>query len=193
MSTLSVPTPPPTVAPPALLTAEEFAARHAHRHAELVKGVLQEYPMPMPKHGFICSRIAYWLTSHIEESGLGRVATNDSWIRTGSNPDTVRGADVSYYSYERLPRGDVPEGLLAVVPDLVVEVRSPSDRWMDLFIKIGEYLRAGVRVVVVLDPTTVSASAYRADELQQVLHNGDTLSLPDVLPGFSVPVARLFS
>lgn len=131
MSTLSVPTPPPTVAPAALLTAEEFAARHAHVHAELVKGVLQEYPVPMPKHGKLCLTIGRLIGNHVDEHDLGHVMSNDSWIRTGSNPDTVRGADVSYYSYERLPRGDVPEGLLAVVPDLVVEGRSPGDRWMD--------------------------------------------------------------
>jgi Uma2 family endonuclease len=57
-----------------------------------------------------------------------------------------------------------------------------------------EYLKAGVRVVVILDPSTTSASVYRdAEEFRQILHNGDPLTLPDVLPGFSVPVSRLFA
>jgi hypothetical protein len=47
--------------------------------------------------------------------------------------------------------------------------------------------------VVVLDPATTSASVYRSDEFQQIFHNGDTLTLPDVLPGFSVVVSRLFA
>jgi Uma2 family endonuclease len=117
---------------------------------------------------------------------------NDSWIQTGSNPDTVRGGDVCFFSYERQPKVELPEGLLPRAPDLVVEVRSPSDRWTLIFTKVGEYLAAGVRVVVVLDPASTSASVYRADELQQIFHNGDTLTLPDVLPGFSVVVSRLF-
>lgn len=98
-----------------------------------------------------------------------------------------------FFSHERLPKGDVPDGVAPVAADLVVEVRSPSDRWTDVFTKMLEYLKAGVRVVVILDPATTSASVYRPDELQQVFHNGDPLTLPDVLPGFSVPVNRLFA
>jgi Uma2 family endonuclease len=75
---------------------------------------------------------------------------------------------------------------------LVVEVRSPSERWGELFAKIGEYLQAGVRVVIALDPATATASVYRPDELPQIFHNGDALVVPDVLPGFLVPVLRLF-
>ena len=56
-----------------------------------------------------------------------------------------------------------------------------------------EYLKAGVRVVVVLDPKTATASVYRPDELQQIFHNSDELVLPDVLPGFSTVVNQLFA
>jgi Uma2 family endonuclease len=179
--------------PPALMTAEEFTARYANVHAELVEGVVKEYPVPFAKHGFACSRVDRVIGHHADTHDLGRVATNDTWVRTGSNPDTVRGADVCFFSYERLPKGEVPEGLLPVAPDLVVEVRSPSEYWTDVFTKVVEYLKAGVRVVVVLDPKTATASVYRPDELQQIFHNSDPLVLPDVLPGFSVPVERLFA
>jgi Uma2 family endonuclease len=145
MSTL-----PPAAAPaapvpaPKLLTADEFTARYANVHAELIKGVVKEYPVPWPKHGFICLTIGRLIGNHVDAKDLGRVAANDSWIRTGTNPDTVRGGDVCFFGYDRLPKGPVPEGLLAVVPDLVVEVRSPSDRWHHIFTRVGEYLGAGV-------------------------------------------------
>jgi Uma2 family endonuclease len=77
-------------------------------------------------------------------------------------------------------------------PDLVVEVRSPSDNWSKIFTKVGEYLGSGVRVVIVLDSATTSASVYRPEELQQIFHNGDELTVPDVLPGFAVTVRKLF-
>jgi Uma2 family endonuclease len=184
---------PPTGAPPALLTAAEFVARFQHVHAELVKGVVKEYPVPTQKHGFICARITRLIGNHVEAHNLGRVTSNDSYVQVGRDPDTVRGGDVCYFSYERLPRGDMPDGLLPVAPDLVVEVRSPTDRWTNIFSKVGEYLSAGVRVVVVLDPASASASVYRDDELQQIFHNGDELTAPVVLPGFAVPVSRLFA
>jgi Uma2 family endonuclease len=191
MSTLTTPTPP--AAPAALLTAEEFMARYGNVRAELVKGVVKEYPVPGFKHGVVCLKIGRLISNHVEANNLGLVASNDTWIRTGSNPDTVRGADVLFISYERLPKGEVPEGLPPVAPDLVVEVRSPSDRWTEMVAKMLEYLKAGVRVVVILDPRTTSASVYRdAEEFQQIFHNGDSLTLPDVLPGFSVTVSSLF-
>jgi Uma2 family endonuclease len=71
-------------------------------------------------------------------------------------------------------------------------VRSPTDRWNAIFIKVGEYLTVGVRVVVVLDTATTSASVYRPDELPRIFHNSDALTLPDVLPGLSVVVSQLF-
>lgn len=190
MTTLS--TQVPNVAPTTLLTAAEFTARYANIHAELVKGIVKEYPVPFPKHDKVCATMSGFLWQYASGADLGHVMGNDSWIKTGSNPDTVRGADVCFFSYERQPKGELPEGLLAVAPDLVVEVRSPTDRWNGIFIKVGEYLTAGVRVVVVLDAATNSASVYRQDELQQIFHNSDLLTLPDVLPGFSVVVSRLF-
>jgi Uma2 family endonuclease len=175
------------------MTAEEFTGRYANRHAELVEGVVKEYPVPWPRHGKICLTIGRLIGNHVEAHDVGHVMSNDSWVRTGTNPDTVRGADVCFFGYERLPRGEVPDGLLSVAPDLVVEVRSPSDRWTEIFAKVAEYLRVGVRAVVVLDPATATASVYRSDELRQIFHNSDPLTLPDVLPGFSVAVDRLFA
>jgi Uma2 family endonuclease len=148
--------------------------------------------MPSLKHGKQCATIARLLGNHIAEKGLGHVMTNDSFVKTLTNPDTVRGADVCYFSYERLPRGAVPEGVLPAAPDLVVEVRSPSESWSETFTKVGEYLGAGVRVVIVLDAASASASVYRAAVLQQIFHNSDELVVPDVLPGFAVVVSRLF-
>lgn len=189
-------TPPqPAIAPPAppLLTAEEFACRYARQRVELVNGVVKELPMPASaKHGMICLTVGYLILDHVRKNDLGRVMSNDTYVRVKSDPDVVRGADLCYYSYERLARGDFPQGILPVVPDLVVEVRSPNDEWGEIFIKIGEYLGAGVRVVLVVDPATLTASVYRTQELQRIFTEGDELTIPDVLPGFSVAVRQLF-
>ena len=177
---------------PALISAAEFAKLHGGDRNELVLGYVQEVPMPMPKHGNTCFKAAYYIGDFAIRGDTGRVMTNDTFIQTHSNPDSVRGADVCYYSYEKLPRGKLPDGLLSVLPDLVIEVRSKSDRWNAVFAKVIEYLDAGVRVVIVLDEPSATASVYRSDEIQQIFHNGDELVVPDVLPGFAVPVRRFF-
>ena len=184
---------PPVSASPLLMTAEEFAQKYGADYAELVEGQVLEQPTPFPKHGHVCNNMAFEVTTVARSGDLGRVMSNDSFVKTRSNPDTLRGADLCFYSYERLPKGDMPDGLLPVVPDMITEVRSPTERWTKVFIKVAEYLEAGVEVVVILDPTTETASVYRPDELQQIFDNGDELVLPDVLPGFAVPVRRLFA
>jgi Uma2 family endonuclease len=192
MSATAFPSATPPLAPLPLMTAAEFAQKHGGAGVELVRGQIKELPMGTPKHGKICVRTSRLMDEYAEKHDAGHVMSNDSYVQTKSNPDTTRGADVSFYSYERLPKGKVPEGILPISPDLIVEVRSPSERWTELFAKVVEYLQAGVRVVIVLDEPTGTASVYRPDELQQIFHNGDSLVVPDVLPGFAVPVQRFF-
>ena len=177
----------------ALMTAEEFGQRPDPGHPEeLVRGRLVEMTPPDRRHGYVCSNVAGLLRDHVREHGLGRVMSNDSGVITERDPDTVRGADVAFYSYARLPRGPLPKGYGPEIPELIVEVRSPSDRWRVVLDKVSEYLKAGVVVVVVLDPEPEVAHVFGADEAPRVLASGDELTLPGVLEGFRVPVGRIF-
>ncbi len=193
------------VPPPAnpLLTAAEFLERFGHLSGvELVRGRVVwenrptrpagEQPMPRFRHGVVSYRAVRAIADFVEANRLGWIAINDTFVRTDTDPDTVRGADVLFVRFSRLPAGDTPDDL-PVPPDLVLEVRSPTDRWNAVFIKVGEYLRAGVAVVLVVDPDSRTVSAYRDDGGQQTFREADTLTVPDVLPGFAVPVATLFS
>jgi Uma2 family endonuclease len=188
----------PTITPaasPPLLTADEFIKLHGDESGvELVKGRIVRYPMPGAEHGEVCGNAYALIREVARPNQLGRVMCNDTFIRTGTNPDTYRGADVCFISYARLPKEQPrPKGPLEQAPELVIEVRSPTDRTGDIQIKVGEYLNAGVRVVVVLDPAIDAATVYReADEIPMRIHNGDELIIPDVLPGFSVPVRKFF-
>ena len=71
-------------------------------------------------------------------------------------------------------------------------MRSPSDLWTDALGKMLDYIRAGVQVVVILDPNTESASVFRSGTRQETFEKDQALTIPDVLPGFEVPVARFF-
>jgi Uma2 family endonuclease len=104
----------------------------------------------------------------------------------------VRGADLCYYSFARLPRGPLSRGYGPEVPELVIEVRSPSDRWPNLHATIAEYLNAGVLAVVVLDPDRRAAHLFSADDPPRTLAAEEELALPAILEGFRVGVARFF-
>jgi Uma2 family endonuclease len=175
-----------------LLTAEEFGARPDPGYPEeLVRGRIVRMPPPRPRHGEICVNVSYLLSCYIKEHNLGRVVSNDSGVITERGPDTVRGADVAFYSYERVPKGPMPNAYLEVVPELIFEVLSPSDRWPDVLHKVAEYLEAGVSVVVVLDGTHQSADIYALD-IHRTLGPEEELAMPEILAGFRIAVRRFF-
>jgi Uma2 family endonuclease len=177
----------------ALMTAEEFGLRPDPGHPEeLVQGRIVSMPSPDRRHGLVCGEAFFLLRQFVGEHDLGRVMSNDSGVIIERDPDTVRGADVAFYSYARLPKGPLPAGYGPELPELVIEVRSASDRWRDVYEKVVEYLRAGVLVVVVLDPEPRTAHVFGADAAPLVLGVEDELTLPGILEGFRVRVGRFF-
>ncbi len=176
-----------------LLTAEEFAARPDPGYPEeLVRGRIIRMPPPRIRHGQICFQAAFLLGLFVKERGLGHVLTNDSGVVTERDPDSVRGPDVSYYSYERLPQGPLPSIYATKSPELVIEVRSPAERWPKTLAKVAEYLEAGTNVVVVLDDEGDIAHVYEANGDNRMLHSEEDLVLPSVLPDFRVRVGCFF-
>ena len=176
-----------------LMTATEFGKRPDPGHPEeLVRGRIDPMPPTNRRHGQACGIANYLIHQHVERHDIGHVLCNNSSVITGRDPDTVRGAVLAFYSYDRLPRGPLPQSYGPEVPELVVEVRSPSDRWPDLLARVTEYLNAGVVVAIVLDPDPRTAHHYRADRAPRVLGPDDELTVPELLGDFRVAVRRFF-
>jgi Uma2 family endonuclease len=104
----------------------------------------------------------------------------------------VRGADISYYSFARVPKGPLPDRYLDTAPDLIVEVLSPSDRWPRVLAKVAEYLDVGTVAVLVLDDHRRQAHVYRADGTTRILGADDELTIPDLFGDFHVRIGRFF-
>ncbi len=79
-----------------------------------------------------------------------------------------------------------------VVPDLMVEVISPSDKAEELQTKIREYFEAGARQVWVIYPRERIAYIQTNRTKIQVLTDCDSITGGDLLPGFQLPLAQLF-
>ena len=103
------------------------------------------------------------LTQFVENQRLGRVVSGDAGVVTQRDPDSVRGPDVAFYSYQRIPRGPLPEEYWPASPELVIQVRSKTDRWKDVLQKVAEYLNADVLTVAVIDHSFVNAKTLQAD------------------------------
>ena len=181
-----------TATTPTLLTAEQFAERPDPGYPEeLVRGRIVPLSMPKPRHGEICNKAGRLLGNWAEDRDLGRVLS-DTGVITERDPDTVRGADISFYIFARVPKGSLPDRYLGIQPDLVIEVLSPSDRWPKMLARVAEYLEVGTRVVVVLDDQRRMAHLYRPDGTTRLLGAEDELSIPDLLGDFQVKVGRFF-
>jgi Uma2 family endonuclease len=177
----------------ALITAEEYLRMtDIDGPTELVRGEIEVLNQPTPRHGKVCNKIGRVLGNFVDEHDLGHVISNDGGIITERNPDTVRGGDVWFISYQKAPRGGLDDGYLSAPPDIVVEVLSKSDRWPRVLQKVAEYLNVGVPVVCVLDSRNRTARLYFADAPEIVLSRDDELTFPNQLPGFSVRVGDLF-
>ena len=185
--------PPPKQKPTRLLTAEEFAAMpELGPHTELVKGVVIDVSSPGFRHGEICVNISFLLGQHVRPRHLGRLVSNDSGVVTRRSPDSVRGADVAYFSYERLPKHIVPAVYPDVSPEVVFEVMSPDDTWKEAAAKADEYVAAGVDLVYVVEAAREQAVLFRKGELGTVFSLNDELVFPGVLAELRIPLRSLF-
>src|SRR5262245_5660926 len=173
----------------------ETEARMPARY-EVVNGEVVEVP---PMSGFaaeVANRIRDELVSYGRTSRLGR-SRNDMLFHVplASDPGRNRKPDIAFITYERWPedrpmpyRGNPVD----VVPDLMVEVASPTDDAEDLVAKAHEYLAAGARLVWLVYPRSRVIYAYQSPTAVRVFSETHELIADPVLPGFRVPLAQLF-
>lgn len=159
---------------------------------ELVRGeVVYLSPGGLP-HSSVSGTIAVLLGLWAKTTRRGRVLTNEAGMVTAQNPGTVRGADVAFISYKRLPRGPLPDGFSRVPPELVVEVVGKGQGWDVMVEKAGEYLAMGVVRVWVVDVVKQHVHVFRPDSEPVVYGPKATLTDAAVLPGFRMRVRAIF-
>jgi Uma2 family endonuclease len=192
-------TPPPPPGPlPRPLTVADLAALPSELPTgpvlyELDNGRLIIMPPPGDVHGAVELNIGAQLKLQGEHRGLGKARSGDVGIILWRNPDRVVGADAVFITTASLPLRRSSEGYLETVPELVLEVRSKNDTQPEIDHKVNDYLKASVRVVWVADPAKQTVTAYRNGQPAQVFAVADTLTVPDVIPGFAMPVQDVFA
>ena len=176
-----------------LLTAEDLLELHSKGiKGELIRGVFCETVATGIEHGEIAANFAGEIRSFIRPRRLGRVFASDSGIRLERGPDTVREPDVGFISAEKIPLGTRVPGYSEVVPDLVIEIKSPSDSVREMNDRAHMWLRHGVGMAVITYPDTRTLDVYRQDGPTITLTEDDTLDGTPVLPGFTLPVRAVF-
>jgi Uma2 family endonuclease len=174
-----------------LMTADELAQMPDDAfHYELIRGVLYRMPPTGSPHGLARRNLAFDLDFYLEQHELG-VTMDEVGFLLETNPDTVLGPDIAVMLADQLPIS-TDTGFERGIPALVAEVLSPSNRRAEIETKVAIYLRAGVRLVLVVDPKRRTVEVRTPDGKRQLLTEADDLAGGDVLPGFRIPVTRIF-
>lgn len=174
------------------LTAEDLAALPVDGpDYELIAGELVEMTPPGPDHGYVQAKLTTRLFSFVETHDLGVVLT-ETGVPMSRDPDTVRAPDVCFIARDRIPAVGLGRPYLTVIPDLVAEIISPSDRAGEVNAKIEAWIAAGAPLVWALYPDTRTIFAHHGRDSVRVFRSGDTLEAEPVLPGFRIPVDAIF-
>jgi Uma2 family endonuclease len=173
------------------LTAKDLERIQAHlpdNRMELVDGEI----IIMPPSGYESSEVALTfgteLRNWIRPRKLGRITGAGAGFNLPN--ENTRAPDVSFVLAERLKIS--PRSFADLAPDLMVEVKSPTDSLKKLRAKIQEFLEMGTLVGILSDPEVRSVEVYRLHQNAVVLRDGDTLTLPDLLPGWEIAVSELW-
>ena len=161
---------------------------------ELIDGELIEMSPTNLLHSSVASKVHYFLMSHVFPRDLGEV-----FIESGHYPDNdsfnLLGPDVAFVSRDKLP-DDLPEAYADFMPDLAVEVLSPTNTKSEIERRIDIYLRNGTELVWMVKPRQKCVEVCRLDadgEIEsQTVAEGESLSGETVMPGFDLPIAKLF-
>ncbi|MFP4440531.1 MAG: Uma2 family endonuclease [Chloroflexaceae bacterium] len=160
---------------------------------ELVRGELRRMSPSGFQHGRLTMNIATPLDQYVRTQGLGVVCAAETGFLLATDPDTVRAADVAFIQQARIDPQAEPEGYWHGAPDLAVEVVSPHDLYTEVDAKVTDWLDAGTRMVIVINPRKHTVTVYRSLTHIMVLREPDILDGDDVVPGWSLPIAALFS
>jgi Uma2 family endonuclease len=159
---------------------------------ELVRGELRKMAPASHTHGRFEINFAAPLFQHVKANNLGAVYGADTGFKLASDPDTVRAPDAAFIRRERVEEVGDTEGYWPGAPDLAVEVISPGDTYTEVEEKVFDWLEAGTRMVIVMNPRKRTVTVYRSLTEIVVLTENDTLDGGDVVPGWSVKVRDLF-
>jgi len=187
-----------TPSKPQPLTVDAYMALPDKR-AEIVNGeVVIMSPQAYQSVEIAQTLFLSW-EAHYRGRKLGKAFIEIPYVLDADDrTDWVKGARVPDVSFVRLDRLEAhiarfgKRGPIRLAPDIAVEIVSPTDDFSDVMLKVADYLRYGVQLVILIDPQTRQVHVFSPEQPDgRILRETDTLSGAPVLPDWSIPIAEL--
>lgn len=175
------------------VTVEElWELRHEPYRLALIDGELYRVPGAGGTHGALAMYLGLHLGPFVISRKLGKLY-GETGVRLFPDRLTTLFPDVAFVRADRVPPAEQEEKFLNLVPDLALEIVSPTDYPKLLAEKLAAYMEAGTPCVWRFYPRIQTIHVYRPGFDEVVLGSDDTRDGGDILPGFSIRVGDLFS
>lgn len=160
---------------------------------EVINGQIVEKPPMSALEFWIAARLIRAMNRLGAIDQIGQVV-HEMLFLIDPEKDLKRRPDVAFVSCERWPldRQTPSSNAWEVVPDLAVEVISPTNKAVEVVERLEEYFNAGARLVWVIFPNVKTVYVYESPKKLRILQDGDELDGGSVLPGFRLPIGHLF-
>ena len=161
---------------------------------EIIDGDLCMTPSPNTRHQEISRNLSGFFWSFLKTRPVGRSFSAPYDVVFSKDPLQVVEPDLVFVSKDRLSL--ITEKNIQGVPDLLVEILSPSTESSDRRVKHSLYERFGVPEYWIVDPATNTIQVFRLvdgrypDPLEY--DKSDRLESP-LFPGLSIPLSEVFS
>jgi Uma2 family endonuclease len=166
---------------------EAYITQHPERLFELIHGEIVE-KVPTEEHGTIVLNIGAEIRAYLKKNRIGRVTT-EARHRPSGDVYNDRLPDVSF----RLTQDEVvKQGAVEEMPDLAIEVKSPTDAYKQMREKADFYLANGSRMVWLIYPEKQTVELYQTGQAMQSYSEADALDGGTVLPNFTLSLREIF-
>lgn len=159
---------------------------------ELVRGEVRTMAPAGNVHGRIAINVSTPLDQYVRAHDLGVVFAAETGFKIAGNPDTVRAPDAAFVRRERVEAVGEVEGYWPEAPDLAVEVVSPNDLFAEVEEKVADWLAAGTRVILVVNPRARTVVVRLSEKVARILSEEEILDGGQVVPGWTLSVADVF-
>ncbi|MBC8113587.1 MAG: Uma2 family endonuclease [Candidatus Saccharimonas sp.] len=174
------------------MAASTLEIETGERLYEMIGGQRREIEPMGAYSGLLASMLTYLLTDFVITHRLGWVVTEVLFVLDASR-GLHRRPDVAFVDYDRCEGPPaLDDNPWDTVPDLAVEVISPSNTSEEIDRKVVDYFAAGVRLVWVLHPETRRLHVYESVDTIHVVGSAGTVGGGTVLAGFQLVLGELF-
>ncbi|HMD47566.1 MAG TPA: Uma2 family endonuclease [Bryobacteraceae bacterium] len=175
-----------------LLTAEQFDNYpfEEDKRYELDEGELIEMTRPAYRHNYVLANLLFEVTLDLRQSGIGQALLSENLYAL--SPKTRRSPDLAVMLGDR--REELKDAtVIPIIPEIAVEVLSPSETKRMVQRKLKQYFAAGVKEVWLVEPEASRVEIWAGPNLPARALTGNDILTSPLLPGFELSIAKVFS